>query len=218
MDYRKQPTASLATILDPHISILTSLASNPRTVENDLVPVKEHLSKQIGAKGIMKELAPFYGDLRLDEILDIKRWLWSRNLSLERKKQMKNLHIAEMHAATLVVMTRIRPVVEGEANYPHDGSNAVQEKYLRDRAWEFLCSAQPEPEPIDVDREALDELEERMFTRSKEAGAAGNYQWGMDVGPHQDKSDPYKWWMGRELTPYETETESEHKVRASSLD
>jgi hypothetical protein len=63
-----------------------------------------------------------------------------------------------------------------------------------------------------VDREALHQLEERMFIRSEEAGPAGNYQWGRNAGPHQDHWDPYQWWTGQQVTVYETETESEHEV------
>jgi len=43
----------------------------------------------------------------------------------------------------------------------------------------------------DVDLECLTALEERMFERSNRAGASGNWQWGLDVGEHQDRWNPY---------------------------
>ena len=43
----------------------------------------------------------------------------------------------------------------------------------------------------DVDRKCLELLEERMFERSAEAGIAGNKQWGLDAGDHQQHWDPY---------------------------
>ncbi|KAF8185366.1 hypothetical protein K438DRAFT_1436931, partial [Mycena galopus ATCC 62051] len=43
----------------------------------------------------------------------------------------------------------------------------------------------------DVDRECLGYFEERLFENSKRAGQAGNHQWGLDAGAHQDRWNPY---------------------------
>ncbi|KAK0197625.1 hypothetical protein F5146DRAFT_920236, partial [Armillaria mellea] len=43
----------------------------------------------------------------------------------------------------------------------------------------------------DVDMEALILLEKRMFDTSEDVGIAGNYQWGLDVGMHQDGWFPW---------------------------
>ena len=43
---------------------------------------------------------------------------------------------------------------------------------------------------IDVDKECLERLEEEMFERSALAGIAGNYQWGLDAGDHQEGWNP----------------------------
>ena len=71
---------------------------------------------------------------------------------------------------------------------------------------------------VDVDAECLEALEERMFERSKVAGLAGYYQWGLDAGYHQGHWDP---WAG---TPSEWNredfdgwSESELEVSESSL-
>ena len=45
---------------------------------------------------------------------------------------------------------------------------------------------------IDVDKESLGLLEERMFEQSFRAGIAGHRQWGLDAGDHQECWDPYK--------------------------
>ncbi|KAF8956267.1 hypothetical protein BDZ97DRAFT_1763938 [Flammula alnicola] len=45
---------------------------------------------------------------------------------------------------------------------------------------------------IDVDKECLESLEELMFERSSKAGMAGNCQWGLDAGDHQECWDPYQ--------------------------
>ncbi len=39
--------------------------------------------------------------------------------------------------------------------------------------------------------ECLERLEEEMFERSALAGNAGDYQWGLDAGDHQDGWNPY---------------------------
>jgi len=44
---------------------------------------------------------------------------------------------------------------------------------------------------VDVERECLAKLEEEMFERSQAAGIAGEYQWGLDAGDHQDTWNPY---------------------------
>jgi hypothetical protein len=44
---------------------------------------------------------------------------------------------------------------------------------------------------VDVERECLAKLEEEMFERSQAAGIAGEYQWGLDIGDHQDAWNPY---------------------------
>jgi hypothetical protein len=44
---------------------------------------------------------------------------------------------------------------------------------------------------VDVERECLAKLEEEMFERSQAAGIAGEYQWGLDVGDHQDGWNPF---------------------------
>ncbi|KAJ7592087.1 hypothetical protein C8J56DRAFT_1046468 [Mycena floridula] len=44
---------------------------------------------------------------------------------------------------------------------------------------------------VDVDREALSNLEAAMFEDSNEADHAGNSQWGLDAGYHQDYWNHY---------------------------
>ncbi|THU97222.1 hypothetical protein K435DRAFT_663093, partial [Dendrothele bispora CBS 962.96] len=43
----------------------------------------------------------------------------------------------------------------------------------------------------DVDLEAITILERIMFDQSEKAGQAGNQQWGLDAGPHEDGWNPY---------------------------
>ncbi|KAF8176214.1 hypothetical protein K438DRAFT_1478619, partial [Mycena galopus ATCC 62051] len=43
----------------------------------------------------------------------------------------------------------------------------------------------------DIDHECLNIFEERLFEQSRVAGRAGNQQWGLDIGTHQDNWNPY---------------------------
>ncbi|KAI9063332.1 hypothetical protein FKP32DRAFT_1543201, partial [Trametes sanguinea] len=48
----------------------------------------------------------------------------------------------------------------------------------------------------DVDRECLRFFEQRLFERSKAAGVAGYFQWGLDAGDLQDDWVPYDGYYG----------------------
>ena len=44
---------------------------------------------------------------------------------------------------------------------------------------------------VDVKCECLVKMEEEMFECSQVAGIAGEYQWGLNEGDHQDAWNPY---------------------------
>ncbi|KAF8171255.1 hypothetical protein K438DRAFT_1613279 [Mycena galopus ATCC 62051] len=59
-------------------------------------------------------------------------------------------------------------------------------------AWEYQGRARVSQfRHTDVDRECLGYFEEHLFKNSKRAGQAGNHQWGLDAGAHQDRWNPY---------------------------
>ncbi|KAI4517633.1 hypothetical protein K525DRAFT_210448 [Schizophyllum commune Loenen D] len=61
-------------------------------------------------------------------------------------------------------------------------------------AWEVqkkeAWSASPAGRAVDVDAECIALFERKMFERSEPAGLAGNWQWGLDAGPHQHDWHP----------------------------
>ena len=64
-------------------------------------------------------------------------------------------------------------------------------KNLLLQAWEVQFTGTPERlADIDVERECLEQLEEEMFEVSFRTGMAGNYQWELNTGRH-DNWDPY---------------------------
>ena len=60
-------------------------------------------------------------------------------------------------------------------------------------AWEIQVNGDVNVlwQEVDVERECLAKLEEEMFERSKAAGVAGEYQWGLHAGGHQDAWNLY---------------------------
>ena len=61
-------------------------------------------------------------------------------------------------------------------------------------AWEIQENGDAELlwQEVDVERECLAMLAEEMFELSQAAGIAGEYQWDLDAGDHQDAWNPYK--------------------------
>jgi hypothetical protein len=77
----------------------------------------------------------------------------------------------------------------------------LKRKDLLIQAWEFQFTGTPERlVDIDVERECLEQLEEEMFEVSFRAGIAGNYQWGLDAGYHDNwnlyANLPVQWKVG----------------------
>ena len=79
-------------------------------------------------------------------------------------------------------------------------------------AWEIQVNGNMELlwQEVDVDRECLTKLEEEMFECLKAAGIAGEYQWGLDAGDHQDTWNlydglPSHWVYAERLENYDDE-------------
>lgn len=58
-------------------------------------------------------------------------------------------------------------------------------------AFKFQLNLRAPSWPIDVEKECLLAFEEWLFEFSAESGPAGNQQWGLDVGAHQDSWGVY---------------------------
>jgi hypothetical protein len=79
-----------------------------------------------------------------------------------------------------------------DAEFPRAGTTAEQEQYILSQAWDSQMRRVADDTTIaDVDLECLNSLERRMFEVSKAAGRAGYWQWGLDVGDHQEGWDLY---------------------------
>lgn len=108
------------------------------------------------------------------------------------------------HANTLYVAHRARVA----------GGQDMSDATLLAELWKVLLTADKADEGHkDVDHEAVVTLEQDMFENSKRAGIAGNQQWGLDAGDHQDRWGVYSG-LPQSWTPGDRqEGDDEHEVR-----
>ncbi|KAK0473021.1 hypothetical protein EDD18DRAFT_1117802 [Armillaria luteobubalina] len=106
--------------------------------------------------------------------------------------------LAMSHARTLLIAYRYHNLFSQDEDCPPTLDIEAVDRFVCQKAWERLvgytgCTTEgkPKPDAVDVDMEALIILEMRMFDRSEDAGVAGNHQWGLDVGMHQDGWYPW---------------------------
>ncbi|KAG0692894.1 hypothetical protein DFH29DRAFT_816991, partial [Suillus ampliporus] len=203
----------LDVILRPHIAALQRLLDSPNLNQDEAerYPVMDFIIRSkkkpdgVGAYSI-----PFCGDISSREYAKIARW-FSDNIPGAPSQVQKWLGgMPLVHAFTLVVAHRkageFKKRAQAQNKEWHDS------KLLR-MAWADLMISYPTDSFVaDVDLECLTALEARMFEDSKEAGAAGNQQWGLDAGQHHRRWNPYlnipnEWVLGRECN------ESEYEVR-----
>ncbi|KAK0213456.1 hypothetical protein DFS33DRAFT_1377946 [Desarmillaria ectypa] len=104
------------------------------------------------------------------------------------------------HCRTLLMASRLKDTLL--SRYRKQWPNLLQKtwKYMDEHTGTNFTV-------IDIDLEALEILESRLFSQSEEAGIAGNQQWGLDVGCHQDNSYPY---MSDHDVDHRVVTDSEH--------
>lgn len=102
------------------------------------------------------------------------------------------------HARTLVVAYRHRELFLQDEECPPVSESESVDRFAIEKGSERLVDftgrttdGKIKPEAVDVDMEALVLLEKRMFDTSEDAGFAGNHQWGLDIGMHQDNWYPW---------------------------
>jgi len=126
---------------------------------------------------------PYVGSLSVEERAQIANWFDSYITHNDKKLRLSWLgYLPLAHAHTLYIAHRLKS----------DPKMArLRRKDLLLRAWEVQFTGTPERSiDVDVERECLEQLEEEMFEVSLRAGIAGNYQWGLDSGYH-DNWNPY---------------------------
>ncbi len=127
---------------------------------------------------------PFNGGITKDDWSQIDNWLADRLKPLERRLWVSLVPMA--HAGTILLAARIQS----------DKPKVAWETAI-ERAWEkqvFLTGKTVNGDvrqEVDVDLKAVEMLEDCMFDQSEAAEIAGNCQWGLDAGHHQNNWSPY---------------------------
>jgi len=126
----------------------------------------------------------YAGNPSWTERAQIANW-FEAHISKDTNLRSKWIGLLPMaHAITIFIAYRS---VQGK----HNRTAHLAGERLR-AAWEDQLEIIKYGVGVDVDRECLARLEERMFERSQHAGIAGHFQWGLDTGDHQDCWNPYE--------------------------
>ncbi|KAG1717558.1 hypothetical protein EDB19DRAFT_2001825 [Suillus lakei] len=94
----------------------------------------------------------------------------------------------------IVLACNKRSILEADPSYPRDGTTDTQEEFILEATWATLLEQTGRSTDVthtDVDLECLSAFEQHLFEKSARSGSAGNFQWGLDAGNHQDSWDPY---------------------------
>lgn len=164
----------LDAILGPHVETLRSIYDNTieQTDQADTVPVIQYNRRYAGReRSVFRlltrtpiELEP--ATFNAEDSAYVSIWLMD---ALGITNEQLSREATFYHAMTLLVA--------------HQTGMTVDET--------FHDILQRKRDIIDVDKQCISSLEERMFTISKQAGPAGRRQWGKGVGNPQYGFNPY---------------------------
>ncbi|KAG1721806.1 hypothetical protein EDB19DRAFT_1646166 [Suillus lakei] len=182
-------------ILAPHKFTIQYLISLPRLENIQHLPVGRHLQLQ-GRKVSLTGGYPvkYCGDLTAIQQAQVAHWIYD-NFEEARETVVQWLGCAPFaHALSIVLACNKRSILEADPSYPRDGTTDAQEEFILEAAWATLLEQTGRSTDVthtDVDLECLSAFEQRLFEKSARSGSAGNFQWGLDAGNHQDSWDPY---------------------------
>ncbi|KAH6889065.1 hypothetical protein BKA70DRAFT_1541345 [Coprinopsis sp. MPI-PUGE-AT-0042] len=172
-----------------------------------VIPAEEYaramlsLPKKPNLPPVARELY-FSGTLTVEDRAGVANWV-ERHVAggdtLRRPHWFGKVTLA--HAFTLLITYRLGELLDSPkaaqrhqlplpAHLTHQSSHTE----IVNAAWTLLRTPSEIDTPwknVDVDRECLQNFEERLFERSWAAGRAGNQQWGLNAGTHQDRWNPY---------------------------
>ncbi len=170
-------TSEIDEALSPHIDILRQLLKNPSSVPVDDVPAMGWLLKQ--KKDPLSSVVPITGGISQDDQAVLNTW-FDNKIPGAKQHRLDWIGLLPMaHSRTLLMASRLKDTLLSK--YRKDWPTLLQ------KTWEYMDEHMGTNFTIvDIDLEAHEIFEFRLFSQSEEAGAAGNQQWGLDVGCHQD--------------------------------
>jgi hypothetical protein len=177
-------TAEINRALQPHIKSLQDLLVNPKVADTRLVPAKGWLGK----RDPLRTLIPCVGNLSVEDRARIANW-FETHVAIDKTLRNHWLGLLPLaHTHTLFIASQLISKPPQKTNI----KELSQEKLL-EMAWEIQEKGDEALlwKGVDVECECLARLEEEMFERSQAAGIAGDYQWGLDAGDHQEAWNPY---------------------------
>lgn len=220
-------------ILSPHIDLLTALLDwTPKhtALKADPVPVLAFAREAMLHSRLPAErqgMVSYAGNLTIIERAQIINWFATHIPRAEARKPEWITGVPIAHAYTLILASRL---YEEELEASSDNEGLIDDNGhpfvftpnsdLLQRAWQLQVSKTNSRSYgiVDVDRECIAAFEERLFECSERAGLASFYQWGLDVGDHQSRWNPfnevpYDW----DYHDYEWEYEDECEVNTQLI-
>ncbi|KAF9470273.1 hypothetical protein BDN70DRAFT_939859, partial [Pholiota conissans] len=174
-------TREIDEILAPACEILQKLLVDPEKMGTIHIPAKAWLRKN--KKPLASSMVPFASGVTIAEQAMIQNW-FLRNICNDDQRLnghwIGRLPIAHAITVFLAHREKLKKINLSKIAAIKKGWTTQTEGTLKD----VFCD-------VNIDAECLARLEELMFERSERAGAAGNWQWGLDVGDHQGSWDPY---------------------------
>ncbi|KAF5358855.1 hypothetical protein D9757_013954 [Collybiopsis confluens] len=186
LEYLK-PTSEIDQALRPHKDILTRLMLNPKSVK-ERIPAREWIRE---SKRTLKAI-PLTGGLTCDDCTRINSWFTEKIPQAKGKEHLRVDALPIAHARTLVLVHRHQEEFTENTDVG-DSGGVVQRAFDRLNEWtgKSIDGKDKLFEACDVDLEALRILERLIFDISASAGEAGNQQWGLDAGAHQQNWNPW---------------------------
>ncbi|KAJ7705174.1 hypothetical protein B0H16DRAFT_1295048 [Mycena metata] len=186
-NFQDQPfSPRLDAILSPYIDVLFAIFSKPFE-QNLHIPSVQYVL----ASKKKDQTIPYAGDLNVKEQAEIMNWFC--NTIPYAKDHLTDWvgSPAHAHAITIVIAALNEKELRLHRDFPSQESEVAQTTAMWKWAWQLQQHRGRIP-AVDVDRECLGLLEQWMFESSDDAGLAGDEQWGLDAGHHQDRWVPYK--------------------------
>ncbi|EDR02673.1 uncharacterized protein LACBIDRAFT_332179 [Laccaria bicolor S238N-H82] len=166
-------------ILSPFKKLLKKLLTcyGPDDLKSEIIPARDWLEN--GKKPLQTSLVLYCGALSIIERAQIANWFLC-HISKNAETWLGRLLLA--HVFTLYTAEHIK-------NEPK--FKVLTQPEIINEAWRIQFTSIPSVLfDIDVEREALENLETKMFEVSRAVGITSYCQWGLDTGHHQDW-DPY---------------------------
>ncbi|KAF5387469.1 hypothetical protein D9757_007782 [Collybiopsis confluens] len=183
---------------DPEVTKSQRLALDPKNIlsgkmESVFIPVLNQ-NAVILQKGDWRN---YCGGITQDDEARLNNYIY-KQITKMSTPHPSSLGLCFAHARTLLVAHRYRSEFLEMTNCPSSNIDGEAENFILQEAWKRLdeytgrsLDGSVKIEPADVDMEAMVLFDWAMFDRSKKAGVAGNMQWGLDVGMHEENWNPY---------------------------